>query len=50
MKNTNIINRLILLLFTAALLSFAGAGCKHTAHGAGQDIEHVGEKIQDKTQ
>jgi predicted small secreted protein len=24
-------------------------GCKHTAHGAGQDIEKAGDKIQEKT-
>lgn len=43
-------NRLIIVLFAAALLGLAGAGCKHTAHGAGQDIEKIGDKIQEKTQ
>jgi predicted small secreted protein len=43
-------NRLIIALFAAALLGLAGAGCKHTAHGAGQDIEQMGNKIQEKTQ
>jgi predicted small secreted protein len=43
-------NRLIIVLFAAALLGLAGAGCKHTAHGAGQDIEKMGDKIQEKTQ
>lgn len=42
--------RLILAFFAAALLGLAGAGCKHTAHGAGQDIEQMGDKIQEKTQ
>jgi predicted small secreted protein len=43
-------NRLIIVLFAAALLGLAGTGCKHTAHGAGQDIEKMGDKIQEKTQ
>jgi predicted small secreted protein len=43
-------NRLIILLFAAALLGLAGTGCKHTANGAGKDIEKMGEKIQEKTQ
>ena len=43
-------NRLIILLFAVALLGLVGAGCKHTAHGAGQDIEKIGDKIQEKTQ
>jgi predicted small secreted protein len=42
-------NRFIIVLFAAALLGLAGAGCKHTAHGAGQDIEQMGDKIQEKT-
>lgn len=37
-----------ILLFSLALLA-ASAGCKHTANGFGQDVEHVGEKIQEKT-
>jgi len=24
-------------------------GCKHTAHGAGEDMEKAGEKIQEKS-
>jgi predicted small secreted protein len=43
-------NRLIIVLFAAALLGLVGAGCKHTVHGAGQDIEQMGDKIQEKTQ
>ncbi|MBL9169482.1 MAG: hypothetical protein JNN07_17205 [Verrucomicrobiales bacterium] len=38
------------LLLVCLMLSFAGSGCKHTANGAGQDIEKMGEKIQEKTQ
>lgn len=49
MKKTNI-GRGIFLLYVLALLGFAGAGCKHTANGAGQDIQNMGEKIQEKTQ
>jgi predicted small secreted protein len=43
-------NRFIIVLFAAALLGLAGAGCKNTAHGAGEDIEKMGDKIQEKTQ
>ena len=43
-------NRFIIVFFAAALLGLAGAGCKHTAHGGGQDIEQMGDKIQEKTQ
>jgi predicted small secreted protein len=40
------------ILLAAMLAIYAcavGTGCKHTAHGAGEDIEKVGEKIQEKT-
>jgi predicted small secreted protein len=37
-----------LVLLTAVLFSVV-TGCKHTANGAGQDIEKMGEKIQEKT-
>ena len=37
-----------ILLLGLALLA-AATGCKHTANGFGKDVEHVGEKIQDKT-
>jgi predicted small secreted protein len=40
---------LIIALFAAALFVVTGTGCKSTAHGAGQDIERMGEKIQEKT-
>jgi predicted small secreted protein len=33
----------------ASLLIVAATGCKNTAHGAGEDIEKMGEKIQEKT-
>jgi predicted small secreted protein len=42
------IKQLILGVF-ASLLIVAATGCKNTAHGAGEDIEKMGEKIQDKT-
>lgn len=46
MKN---LHRLLLATFAAVVLMAATIGCKHTAHGAGKDIENMGEKIQDKT-
>ena len=46
MKTTLI--KLVLALFAAALVA-GSTGCKNTAHGAGEDIEKMGEKIQDKT-
>jgi predicted small secreted protein len=42
--------RFVTALFAAALLGLAATGCKHTANGAGKDIEKAGEKIQEKTQ
>ena len=39
--------KLIFAFFIGALLA-AGVGCR-TAHGFGEDMEHAGEKIQDKT-
>jgi predicted small secreted protein len=44
----NLIARMILCL-SVAILTAPLVGCKHTAHGAGEDIEEMGEKIQDKT-
>lgn len=38
-----------LLLGLALALVIATVGCKHTAHGVGQDLEQAGEKIQEKT-
>ena len=42
------IKRLIIALFAAGIFVVAGTGC-HTAHGAGEDIEKAGEKIQEHT-
>lgn len=42
-------NWLLIALFASALLVLSGAGCKNTAHGVGEDVENVGEKIQEKT-
>ena len=39
----------ILAVLATALFVVVGTGCKSTAHGAGQDIERMGEKIQKKT-
>ena len=38
--------RMVLLMFAAATLVIGAVGC-HTVHGAGQDIERTGEKIQE---
>ena len=42
-----IIQHLVLALI-AVILTVAATGCR-TAHGAGEDIENLGEKIQDGT-
>jgi predicted small secreted protein len=42
------IKRLVFTVLGIALLA-ATIGCKHTARGAGKDIEKMGEKIQEKT-
>jgi predicted small secreted protein len=42
--------RQIILGLIAAFLVASTTACKNTAHGAGQDIENMGEKIQEKTQ
>jgi len=39
----------IILAGLLAVYALAFVGCKHTAHGAGQDIEKAGDKIQEKT-
>jgi predicted small secreted protein len=39
----------IITLFLTAFLAAIGVGCKHTAHGVGEDVEKAGEKIQEKT-
>jgi len=41
--------RLIFGFFIAVLLVVCASGCKHTANGAGKDIEKMGEKIQEET-
>lgn len=42
--------QIALLLLILGITGIASTGCKHTAHGAGEDIEHMGQKIQEKTQ
>jgi entericidin A len=45
-----LLQRLVPLVFAAALLVIAGAGAGcNTAHGFGKDVEKAGEKIQDGT-
>jgi predicted small secreted protein len=39
----------IITIMLAVYAMVLVTGCKHTAHGAGQDIERAGEKIQEKT-
>lgn len=39
--------RTLLALLTAALVSFATAGCQ-TSKGFGKDVEKLGDKIQEK--
>ena len=43
------IKRIVIALLAATVMIIAGTGCKHTAHGVGQDVEKMGEKIQEKT-
>jgi predicted small secreted protein len=44
------INQIFVVMpLAVTLLGFIGMGCKHTANGAGKDIEQMGEKIQEKT-
>jgi predicted small secreted protein len=38
-----------ILAVMLAVYALAVVGCRHTAHGAGKDIERTGEKIQEKT-
>jgi predicted small secreted protein len=40
--------KLLLLFFAASALLAGFTGCR-TAHGAGEDIENAGQKIQDNT-
>jgi predicted small secreted protein len=41
------IQRMVLALLV--LLALNVAGCRNTAHGIGEDVEKVGDKIQEKT-
>ena len=45
-EETNM-KRALLALLAAFVLSSFVTGC-HTARGAGEDLEHAGQKIQDK--
>ena len=40
----------VIALLAAGAFIAAVSGCKNTAHGAGEDIEKVGQKIQEKTE
>ena len=42
------ITQSLMLALIAVVLTVAATGCR-TAHGAGEDIENVGEKIQEGT-
>jgi len=42
------IKRLVIAIFATGLLVIASTGC-NTVHGAGEDIEHAGDKIQEHT-
>jgi predicted small secreted protein len=42
------IQRFVLAMF-AVLLTLTVVGCRNTAHGIGEDVEKVGDKIQEKT-
>ncbi len=46
--NINIKSLAVALLAGILAMSLT-SGCKNTAHGAGRDIEKMGEKIQEKT-
>jgi predicted small secreted protein len=49
MAMKKIIQRFTILILAAVFLVVSATGCRHTAHGAGQDMENMGEKIKDKT-
>lgn len=48
MKEKLMIKRLVIALFATGLLVIASTGC-NTMRGAGEDIEHAGDKIQENT-
>ena len=41
--------RIVALGIIGWALLLSTTGCRNTAHGAGKDIEKIGEKIQEKT-
>jgi predicted small secreted protein len=47
-KERLMMKRLIIALFAMGLLAIASTGC-NTVHGAGEDLEHAGDKIQEHT-
>jgi predicted small secreted protein len=48
MNGSVMIKRIVLLLLYTVTLVLGSIGC-HTAHGAGEDLEAAGQKIQEKT-
>ena len=46
---TKRILRIAVVWMVGWVLLVGSSGCKNTAHGAGKDIENMGEKIQEKT-
>jgi predicted small secreted protein len=48
-KRKQVMIKKLLLLFVAMTALITGVTGCHTAHGAGEDIERAGEKIQDHT-
>ena len=48
--NMRKVRMILCIILSAFILSFITSGCKHTANGAGKDIEQMGEKIQEKTE
>jgi predicted small secreted protein len=47
-QETVMIKRIVLLLFATVTLVLGSVGCR-TAHGAGEDIQNVGQSIQEHT-
>jgi len=47
-KKRNMTKKIVLLLIAAVAIVCGASGCR-TAHGAGEDIEAAGQKIQEKT-
>jgi len=45
---TTQLKRIVVLLFVTALLAIVNTGCR-TAHGFGEDVEKVGDEIQEGT-